>query len=115
VDKTSSYSADASHDVSKSFEAEYSVAHESSSSASEQSSSSKEASHAFEEVGSSSLAATVTFTRTHAFIDPVTNSATLSNSLNGSDGNIGVNIASGSSNQQLNTLAVAVGCNACNN
>ncbi|MNG22249.1 hypothetical protein D3C84_1067110 [compost metagenome] len=61
------------------------------------------------------MAATVTFTKSYTFANPVINSATLSDSLNGASGNIGVNIASGSSNQQLNTLAVAVGCNACNN
>lgn len=89
-------------------------AHESSSSASSDESETHEANSSIEEVGSSSLAASVTFTKSHTFTNPVTNSATLSNSLNGSSGNIGVNVASGSGNQQLNTLAVAVGCNTCN-
>lgn len=67
------------------------------------------------EVENSSLAASVTITKSYAFYNPLQNSATLSGSLNDVSGNIGVNVASGSSNQQLNTLAVAVGCNSCNN
>jgi hypothetical protein len=114
VDAEMSYTANDSHSVDKSFEAEYSMAHQSSSSASSDESETHEANSAFEEVGSSSLAASVTFTKSVTFANPVVNSATLSNSLNDASGNIGVNIASGSSNQQLNTLAIAVGCNVCN-
>jgi len=115
VDKTSSSTADDSLAVNKSFEAEYSRTHESSSEASAEKNESHSASGSIEEVGSNSLAATVTFTKSYTFANPVINSATLSDSLNDASGNIGVNIASGSSNQQLNTLAVAVGCNSCNN
>jgi hypothetical protein len=114
VDASSSYTADDSRSVDKSFEAEYSVSREASASGSAEKNESHEANSSIEEVGSSSLAATVTFTKSYTFANPVINSATLSDSLNGSSGNIGVNVASGSGNQQLNTLAVAVGCNSCN-
>jgi hypothetical protein len=114
VDKTSSSTAEDSHAVDKSFDAEFERTHESSSSASAEKNESRTANRSFEEVASSSLASSVTFTKSVTFDNAVTNNATLSNSLNGSSGNIGVNVAAGSSNQQLNTLAVAVGCNACN-
>lgn len=67
------------------------------------------------EVDNSSLATTVTITKSYEFTNPLVNNTTLSGSLNNVSGNIGVNVASGSSNQQLNSLAVAVGCTACNN
>lgn len=44
---------------------------------------------------------------------PVANNASMSGSLNGASGNVGVNIAAGGGNQQSNTLAIAAGCNAC--
>ncbi len=44
---------------------------------------------------------------------PVVNNATLSNSLNGASGNIGANVSAGSHNQQVNSLSIAAGCNAC--
>jgi hypothetical protein len=115
VAKSSSSTAEDSHSVDKSFDAEFSRTHESSSEASAEKNESHAANSSIEVVGSSSLAATVTFTKSFTIADPVTNSATLSNSLNGTSGNMGVNVASGSGNQQLNTLAVAVGCDACNN
>ncbi|CAD5110389.1 heme utilization protein [Zestomonas carbonaria] len=43
----------------------------------------------------------------------VVNNATLTNSLNGSSGNIGANVSAGSHNQQINSLSIAAGCNAC--
>lgn len=61
------------------------------------------------EAASSDLAESVTYTTSYAFVNPVTNSATLSDSLNNTSGNIGVNLAAGSNNQQLNTLTIAVG------
>ncbi|MCM2319144.1 hypothetical protein SAMN05216201_10937 [Pseudomonas linyingensis] len=114
VDAESSYTANDSHSVDKSFEAEYSKTHEASASASAEKNETHEANSSIEEVGSHSLAASVTFTKSVTFANPVVNSATLSNSLNDVDGNIGVNMAAGSGNQQLNTLAIAVGCDACN-
>jgi hypothetical protein len=115
VDASSSYTADDSSSVDKSFEASFEKTSEASASASAEKNESHSDNSSIEEVGSSSLAATVTFTKSYTFANPVVNSATLSNSLNGTSGNIGVNVASGSGNQQLNSLAVAVGCDACNN
>lgn len=43
----------------------------------------------------------------------VINSATVTGSLNGASGNVGLNVAAGSGNQQSNSLAIAAGCNAC--
>ena len=43
----------------------------------------------------------------------VTNNATVSGSLNGATGNVGLNVAAGSGNQQANSLAIAAGCAAC--
>lgn len=102
-----------SGDWSKSFESKYKASEGSDYAYSSQASSSSKSKHRFEEVGSDSLATTSTYTKGYTFVDPVKNIATLSGSLNGASGNIGVNVASGSGNQQLNTLAVAVGCNAC--
>ncbi|MCJ8167755.1 hypothetical protein [Atopomonas sediminilitoris] len=49
----------------------------------------------------------------NGFATPVTNSATLTNSVNGNSGNVGVNIAAGGGNQQSNSLAIAAGCQVC--
>jgi len=113
VDKTSAYAADSSHDMNKHYTAEHSASEEHSQSASGSSSYSKGFSHTYEEVGSSTLASSSTYTKTRTFINPVTNSVDLSNALNGTSGNLGVNVAAGTSNQQLNTMTIAVGCNAC--
>ena len=43
----------------------------------------------------------------------VVNNATVSGSLNGATGNVGLNVAAGSGNQQANSLAIAAGCAAC--
>ncbi|MDD0972486.1 heme utilization protein [Pseudomonas fontis] len=47
------------------------------------------------------------------WINPVTNTASLTNSLNGVSGNIGANVSAGSGNQQSNSLSIAAGCKAC--
>ena len=47
------------------------------------------------------------------WINPVTNSASLTNSLNGVSGNVGANVSAGSANQQSNSLSIAAGCKAC--
>ncbi len=47
------------------------------------------------------------------WINPVTNSASLNNSLNGVSGNVGANVSAGSGNQQSNSLSIAAGCKAC--
>lgn len=39
--------------------------------------------------------------------NPVTNTATLSGSVNGGSGNLGVNVAAGVGNQQSNSLAIS--------
>ncbi|TWE06982.1 hypothetical protein FB481_10463 [Pseudomonas sp. AG1028] len=44
---------------------------------------------------------------------PSVNNASLSGSLAGVSGNVGVNIAAGGGNQQSNSLTIAAGCNAC--
>ncbi|MGC1330666.1 MAG: heme utilization protein, partial [Pseudomonas sp.] len=41
--------------------------------------------------------------------NPVTNTASLNNSLNGVSGNVGANVASGIGNQQSNSLSIAAG------
>lgn len=47
------------------------------------------------------------------FKQVVTNDASVTNSLNGVSGNIGANVSAGTNNQQLNSLAIAVGCKTC--
>lgn len=47
------------------------------------------------------------------FDNPVQNMASLSNALTDVTGNIGVNIAAGTGNQQYNGLAISSSCNAC--
>ncbi|UVE19520.1 hypothetical protein NVV93_09175 [Pseudomonas sp. LS44] len=69
----------------------------------------------FNEQGDISLSGNVTgqLPVVAGFQAPVTNTATLTNSLNGVSGNVGVNIAAGSGNQQSNSLAIAAGCTSC--
>ncbi|MNL08110.1 hypothetical protein D3C87_1288160 [compost metagenome] len=45
--------------------------------------------------------------------NPVTNTATMTNSMNGFSGNGGANVSSGVGNQQSNSLSIAAGCRAC--
>ncbi|MGE7989929.1 heme utilization protein [Pseudomonas sp. NPDC089554] len=45
--------------------------------------------------------------------NPVTNTANMTNSLNGVSGNVGANVSAGSGNQQTNSLSIAAGCKAC--
>ena len=68
----------------------------------------------FEESGEIDLAGTLTGTVPLVSLQQaVNNSATVSGSLNGASGNVGLNVAAGSGNQQSNSLAIAAGCNAC--
>lgn len=71
---------------------------------------------AFNEQGEIALQGSVTgsFTIVSGFATPVTNTATLTNAVNGNSGNVGVNIAAGGGNQQSNSLAIAAGCQVCN-
>lgn len=70
----------------------------------------------FAEQGTLELAGSATgrIVVVNGFATPVTNSATLSNSVNRNSGNVGVNIAAGGGNQQSNSLAIAAGCQVCN-
>jgi hypothetical protein len=70
---------------------------------------------AFNEAGSLDLEGTVTgfLPVVSGFNQEVANNASLTNSLGGVSGNVGVNIAAGGGNQQSNSLAIAAGCNAC--
>lgn len=62
----------------------------------------------FEESGEIDLAGTLTGTVPLLSLqDAVTNTSTVTGSLNGASGNVGVNVASGSGNQQSNSLAIA--------
>ena len=70
---------------------------------------------AFNEEGTVALRGVVTgsIPVVAGFSQAAVNNASLSNSLGGASGNVGVNIAAGAGNQQSNTLAIAAGCNAC--
>lgn len=70
---------------------------------------------AFNEAGDLVLSGTVTgiIPTLVGFASPVINTASLTDSLNRVSGNVGVNIAAGSGNQQSNSLAVTAGCTAC--
>ena len=60
-----------------------------------------------------SLALTAAASGIEPVISPVVNSATALGSLNGLSGYVGINIASGSGNQQNNALSIAAGCTTC--
>ncbi|HCN44720.1 MAG TPA: heme utilization protein [Pseudomonas sp.] len=47
------------------------------------------------------------------WVNPVTNTASMTNSLNGVSGKVGANVSAGSGNQQSNSLSIAAGCRAC--
>lgn len=69
----------------------------------------------FEEAGTIALGGSVTgnIPVVAGFKTAVVNTANLSGSLNRVSGNVGVNIAAGSGNQQSNSLAIAAGCTSC--
>ncbi|MBF8723855.1 heme utilization protein [Pseudomonas guariconensis] len=69
----------------------------------------------FHEEGSFGLAGVATYQvlTPNGWKNPVTNTATMSNSLNGVSGNVGANVSAGSGNQQSNSLSIAAGCRAC--
>ena len=73
-----------------------------------------EGSFLFDESGDIELAGTLTGTVPLLSLQgAVTNTATVTGSLNGASGNVGLNVSAGSGNQQSNSLAIAAGCNAC--
>ncbi|MNG94317.1 hypothetical protein D3C79_533240 [compost metagenome] len=133
VDKTNSSSYDSSFE--KAFDSSYDKTHESSYDKTRDSSytkshdssyesasasefeksgnksheSSKDISKTYSESSSYDLSNTVSFqvlTPT-GWANPVTNTATLSGSVNGGSGNLGVNVAAGVGNQQSNSLAIS--------
>lgn len=67
------------------------------------------------EAGLTTLAGTVSgnIPVVAGFKAPVINDAKVSGSLNNVSGNLGLNIAAGSGNQQSNSMAIAAGCTAC--
>ncbi|MDO9321034.1 MAG: hypothetical protein Q7U01_05315 [Pseudomonas sp.] len=67
------------------------------------------------EAGLTTLAGTVSgnIPVVAGFKAPVINDAKVNGSLNNVSGNLGLNIAAGSGNQQSNSLAIAAGCTAC--
>ncbi len=69
----------------------------------------------FTEEGTITLAGTVSGNAPllTVFAGTVVNNATVSGSLNGASGNVGLNVAAGAGNQQANSLAIAAGCAAC--
>ncbi|NBA98165.1 heme utilization protein [Pseudomonas sp. R5(2019)] len=69
----------------------------------------------FREEGTISLAGHFSYqVRTpHGWANPVTNTATMTGSLNHVSGNVGANVAAGSGNQQANSLSIAAGCRTC--
>ena len=69
----------------------------------------------FREQGSTSLAGSVSgyIPVVSGFKAAVVNNANVTGSLNGVNGNIGVNVAAGGGNQQSNSLTMASGCNVC--
>ncbi|GLO12385.1 MULTISPECIES: heme utilization protein [Pseudomonas] len=104
-DKSSSSSFQKSYDSS--FEEAYNSSFEKSGSKSKESS--KDIVKSYSESSSYDLSNTVSFqvlTPT-GWANPVTNTATLSGSVNGGSGNLGVNVAAGVGNQQSNSLAIS--------
>lgn len=73
-----------------------------------------EGSFLFNETGTIELSGSVTGSVPLVSLQQaVTNTAAVAGSLNGASGNVGLNVAAGSGNQQSNSLAIAAGCNAC--
>ncbi|MNC08680.1 hypothetical protein D3C75_562760 [compost metagenome] len=104
-EKSTKSSTENSYDSSfkKSFDASFEK------SAKNQSKSSEDVDKRIQESSSFELSNTVSFqvlTPT-GWANPVTNTATLSGSVNGGSGNLGVNVAAGVGNQQSNSLAIS--------
>lgn len=70
---------------------------------------------AFTESGTVELSGVATYQvlTPSGWANPVINSASLSNSLNGVSGNVGANVSAGIGNQQSNSLSIAAGCKTC--
>ena len=109
VDAKLSASIDKSHKSSKSASSSSSYDQSGSASFDASGSKSRDKSRSFEESSSFDLSNTVSWqvlTPT-GWANPVTNTATLSGSVNGGSGNLGVNVAAGVGNQQSNSLAIS--------
>ncbi|MGE8064686.1 heme utilization protein [Pseudomonas sp. NPDC089569] len=117
VDATLSASIDKSHDKTKSsswdksYDSSFDKSYDSSfdKSGSKSSSSTKDVDKSYSESSSFDLSNTYSYqvlTPT-GWANPVTNTATLSGSVNGGSGNLGVNVAAGVGNQQSNSLAIS--------
>jgi len=109
IEKTRDKSSSSS--FQKSFDSSFEEAFDSSfeKSGSKQKESSKDVVKSYSESSSYDLSNTVSFqvlTPT-GWANPVTNTATLSGSVNGGSGNLGVNVAAGVGNQQSNSLAIS--------
>lgn len=109
IEKTRDKSSSSS--FQKSFDSSFEEAFDSSyeKSGSQQKDSSKDVVKSYSESSSYDLSNTVSFqvlTPT-GWANPVTNTATLSGSVNGGSGNLGVNVAAGVGNQQSNSLAIS--------
>lgn len=109
IDTSSSNSTNSSYD--KSHDSSFTKSFDSSfdKSGSKASASSKDVTKSYSESSSFDLSNTVSYqvlTPT-GWANPVTNTATLSGSVNGGSGNLGVNVAAGVGNQQSNSLAIS--------
>ena len=109
IEKTRDKSSSSS--FQKSFDSSFEEAFDSSfeKSGSKQKESSKDVVKSYSESSSYDLSNTVSYqvlTPT-GWANPVTNTATLSGSVNGGSGNLGVNVAAGVGNQQSNSLAIS--------
>lgn len=69
----------------------------------------------FEAVGTFGLAGVTTqqVLTKDGWKNPVTNTATMTGSMNNFSGNGGANVSAGVGNQQSNSLSIAAGCKAC--
>ncbi|MCX7081353.1 MAG: heme utilization protein [Pseudomonas sp.] len=126
---SANFDADIDASLQASIDKSHSASNSASSSASSSASADKSASASFDASGSASRDKSRSFSESSSFdlsntvswqvltptgwANPVTNTATLSGSVNGGSGNLGVNVASGVGNQQSNSLAIAAGCKTC--
>ncbi|VVM69748.1 hypothetical protein PS662_01735 [Pseudomonas fluorescens] len=119
VTRDSSYdkSHESSYDKSRdsSFEKAFDSSYEKSTASSYDKSGSKSSESAYDKAKSYSESSSYDLSNTYSYqvltptgwANPVTNTATLSGSVNGGSGNLGVNVAAGVGNQQSNSLAIS--------
>ncbi|EJM64891.1 hypothetical protein PMI30_03530 [Pseudomonas sp. GM50] len=121
VDASLDASIDANFDASRerssdsSFERSFDKSWERSSASSFEKSGSKESESSYDKSKTFSESSSFDLSNTYSYqvltptgwANPVTNTATLSGSVNGGSGNLGVNVAAGVGNQQSNSLAIS--------